>query len=132
MVPLSHLFALIALTAALHRGGVEPEIGRPFDMKPDESVTLDGLTITFEGVGDDSRCPAGETCIWAGDAAAAFTFEKVPAAAMQRTLHTNGRFERQIDYDGFVIRLDDVRPYPRAGASIVRNDYRATLVVTRR
>jgi hypothetical protein len=131
-VPLAYLFALIALTATLSGGGTEPEIGRSFDMKPDEVVTLDGLTITFEGVGDDSRCPTGETCVWAGDAAAAFTFERAPAAAMHRTLHTNGRYERQTDYDRFVIRLDDVRPYPKTGASIARGDYRATLVVTRR
>lgn len=127
-----HFFVLISLAAALQRSGAQPEIGGPFDMKPDETVRLEGLTITFEGVGDDSRCPTGETCVWAGDAAAAFTFEKANAATVQSTLHTNGRFERQIDYDRFVIRLDDVRPYPKTGASIARSDYRATLVVTRR
>lgn len=126
------LFALIVLTATLHGRVVEPEIGRPFEMKPDEAVTVDGLTITFEGVGDDSRCPTGVTCMWAGDAAAAFTFEKSPTGAMHRTLHTNGRFERQTAYDRFVIQLQDISPYPKAGASIARDDYRATLVVTRR
>ena len=128
----SQWFALIAVAAALHGGWADPEIGRPFEMKPDETVTLDGLTLTFEGVGNDSRCPTGETCVWAGDAAAAFTFEKAPAAAVHRTLHTSGRYERQSEYDGFVIGLDDLRPYPKTGASIARGDYRATLVVTRR
>jgi len=132
VVSVAHLFAVLALTAALRGGAPEPEIGRPFDMKPDETVTLDGLTITFHGIGDDSRCPTGVTCVWAGDATAAFTFEKAPAAAMQRTLHTNGRFERQTDYDRFVIRLEDVRPYPKSSATIARADYRAALVVTRR
>jgi len=131
-VAVIHFFALIALTAALYGGGTEPELGRPFDMKPDDVMTLDGLRVTFEGVENDSRCPAGETCIWAGDAAAAFTFEKAPAAPTHRTLHTNGRYERQADYENFVIRLDDIKPYPKTGASIARSDLRATLVVTRR
>jgi hypothetical protein len=131
-VALARLFAAITMTVVLYRGGVGPEIGRPFDVKSNETVTLDGLAITFEGVGEDSRCPTGETCVWAGDATAAFVFEKAPAAAMHRTLHTNGRFERQAGYDRFAIHLEDIRPYPKTGASIARGDYQATLVVTRR
>jgi hypothetical protein len=131
-VPFAKFCAAMAMTAALYGRAAEPEIGRPFDLKPDERVKLGGLTITFEDTGDDSRCPTGETCMWAGDAAAAFTFEHAPAAAVHRTLHTNGRYERQTAYDGFVIRLDDVKPYPKTGGSIARSDYRATLVVTRR
>ena len=70
--------------------------------------------------------------MWAGDAAASFTLEKPPAAAEQRTLHTSGRFEQQADYDTFVVRLEDVKPYPRDGVEIAARDYLATLVVTRR
>jgi hypothetical protein len=124
--------AVIALVVAAHTGALEPELGHPFEMKPDEVVTIQGLRITFEGVAEDSRCPSGAQCVWAGDAAAAFTLEKPPAAAEHRTLHTNGRFERQITVDPFVVRLDEVTPHPKVGATIAPADYRATLVVTRR
>ena len=127
-----YFFTLIALTTMLYRGTAEPEMGHPFDMRVEETVTIGELTITFEGIGDDSRCPTGETCMWAGDAAAAFTFAKASAESVHRTLHTNGRYERQIDYEGFVIRLEGVKPYPKTGGSIARGDYRVTLVVTRR
>jgi hypothetical protein len=110
----------------------EPELGRPFDLRAANVVTLQGLRITFDGVSDDSRCPRGTQCVWAGDAAAAVTLEKPPNAALQRTLHTNGRFEQQTDYDNFVVRLEDVRPYPTDGVAIAPSDYRATLIVTRR
>jgi hypothetical protein len=110
----------------------EPELGRPFEVKAAEIVTIEGLRITFEGVSEDSRCPTGAECVWAGDAAATFTLEKPPAAAMQGTLHTNGRFERQTVYDDFVVRLEDVKPYPKEGVAIAPGHYRATLVVTRR
>jgi hypothetical protein len=110
----------------------EPEIGRPFELKPAEVVTIQGLQITFEGVSEDSRCPTGVQCVWAGDVAAAFALQKSPDAAVQRTLHTNGRFARQTEIDAFVVQLEEVKPYPKEGATIAPGDYRATLVVTRR
>jgi hypothetical protein len=125
-------FAIVLLIAVAHAAAVEPELGRPFDMKPTEVVAIQGLRITFEGVAEDSRCPTGTQCAWAGDAAATFALEKPPAAALHRTLHTNGRFERQTDCDAFVVRLEDIKPYPKEGATIAPGDYRATLVVTRR
>ena len=33
-----------------------------------ETGTSDGLTITFEAVTGDSRCPEGVECVWAGEA----------------------------------------------------------------
>jgi len=123
--------ATIVLAAALGSAAT-PELGRPFDLKPAETADLEGLQITFEGVSDDSRCPTGVQCVWAGDASATLTLQRRPAAAVQRTLHTNGRFERQTDYEGFVVRLEDIKPYPKEGATIAADAYRATLVVTRR
>jgi hypothetical protein len=124
--------ALAVMVAAAHgRIAADPELGRPFDLKPAEVVKIEGLQITFEGVSDDSRCPTGVQCVWAGDAAATFTLQKSPATALQRTLHTNGRFERQTEFDGFVVRLDTVKPYPKEGVTIAPDEYRATIVVTR-
>ena len=127
----SHSIAVLVLLA-VHAAGAAPELGQPFDLKPTEVATIDGLQITFEGVSEDSRCPRGTQCAWAGDAAASFTLQKPPAAAVRRTLHTNGRFERQAETDGFVVRLEDVKPYPKDGTAIAPDDYRATVVVTRR
>jgi hypothetical protein len=125
------LFAVIAVLAA-HTAAMEPELGRPFVLKPAESAVVEGLRITFEGVAADSRCPRGATCAWAGDAAAAFVLEKAPAAALRRTLHTSGRFERQTDCEGLVVRLEEIAPYPTEGASIAAGDYRATVLVTKK
>ena len=124
--------ALVLAIAGGYAVPAEPELGRPFEMKPAEVVTIQGLRITFEGISEDSRCPTGVQCAWAGDAAAAFRLEKPPDAALTRTLHTNGRFERQTDCGDFVVRLEDVKPYPKDGATVAPGDYRATLVVTRR
>jgi len=124
--------AVLLMVAGTQGGSATPELGRPFDMKPSEVLVIQGLRITFGGVSEDSRCPTGAQCVWAGDAAARFALEKAPAAAVHRTLHTHGRFERQTEYEGFVVTLEDVKPYPKMGATIAAEDYRATLVVTRR
>ena len=123
---------LVIVIAAVRALAIEPELGHPFELKPAEVVTVEGLGITFEGVSDDSRCPTGVQCMWAGDAAATFTLEKPPAAAQHRTLHTNGRYERQTEINGLVVRLEDIKPYPKEGATIAPDDYRATVIVTRR
>ena len=123
--------ALVVLAVTLpHTAAPDPELGQPFDVKAAAAVTVQGLRITFEGVSEDSRCPRGVQCVWAGDAAATFTLVKPPAAAEQRTLHTSGRFAQQADYDSFVVRLEDVKPYPKEGVEIAPQDYLATLVVT--
>lgn len=129
----SRSIALVVLAiTSLHSAVTAPELGQPFDLKSAESVTIQELRITFEGVSEDSRCPTGVQCVWAGDATAMFTLEKAPAAAQQRALHTNGRFERQTNYDSFTVALQDIKPYPKQGGAIAPDDYRATLVVTRR
>ena len=128
----SRAIGCIGIVAAALAAPAEPELGHAFEMRPAEVVTIQRVRITFENVFDDSRCPAGATCIWAGDAAAAFTLERPPSTAMHRTLHTNGRFERETEYYGLVVRLEDIKPYPKEGATIRPDDYRATLVVTKR
>ena len=125
------IVAVLAIAAA-HTGPIDPELGRPFEMKPAEVVEIQGLRITFEGISEDSRCPTGAQCIWAGDAAATFTFQKRPADALQRVLHTNSRFERQAECDTFIVRLEDVKPYPKQSARTAPEDYRAVIIVTRR
>ena len=124
--------ALVLLATGPPNPAISPQLGQPFEVKAAEVVTVQGLRITFEGVSEDSRCPTGASCVWAGDAAATFTLELPPAAELERTLHTNGRFAQQTELGDFVIRLEDVRPYPKEGATIAPGDYRATLIVKRR
>jgi hypothetical protein len=128
---LTTAFALAVIVAGAQGAPLEREPGRPFEMTPAETVTIQGVRITFDGVTADSRCPTGAQCVWAGDAAAAFRLEKSPDAK-QLTLHTNGRFERQAEFAGFVVRLEDIKPYPKQGETIAAGDYRATLIVTKK
>ena len=47
--------------------------GQPFQMRPGGRVRLPGgELLQFVAVLDDSRCPPGATCIWAGQATVQF------------------------------------------------------------
>jgi len=90
------------------------------------------LTIAFEAVAEDSRCPTGQTCMWEGDAVVRLRIEKPGAAPSTLTLHTGGPGEREADSDGVNVRLVDVRPYPAGDTKPQQDEYRATLLVRQR
>jgi hypothetical protein len=108
-----------------------PQRGEPFQLKARETRELaePHLRVRFDTVSQDSRCPIGVQCVWAGDASVEITLEKPPAAAETRTLHTSGRFDREADYAGLVVRLVSLEPNRRDGVTIAPEDYRVTLVV---
>jgi hypothetical protein len=59
-----------------------------FSMQVGERVTLsDRTALHYVGVGNDSRCPPGVQCIWAGDAEAQFEWS-APDATRAFGLHT--------------------------------------------
>ena len=86
------------------------------------------MSVRFDGVSGDSRCPADAMCIQGGDAI-------VRIAVIQRggsqayALHTGDM--RPIAHDDLEIGLVDLSPYPFSTRPILPADYRATLRVTR-
>jgi hypothetical protein len=125
-------FLQATMAVMLLVGAAEPQLGQPFELKPAQAVKIEGLQVTFDGVTEDSRCPTGVQCAWAGDASASFTLQTPSGPPAQRTLHTNGRFDQQADIADFIVRLEKLEPYPREGVATAPGDYRATLVVKRR
>lgn len=107
-----------------------PKRGEPFEVKAGETGRLadETLSVRFDRVTEDSRCPVGVQCVWEGDAGVQLTLEKPPAAAEARVLHTSRRFGRETEYAGLVVRLVDLQPEPREGATIAPEDYRVKLV----
>jgi hypothetical protein len=89
------------------------------------------VTVTFDEVIEDSRCPTGVTCIWAGDAVVKISIKAANGKPGAYTLHTNSP-ERQAEHDGYRVELMTVTPYPKGDAPIRREDYRITLLVERK
>jgi hypothetical protein len=107
---------------------VEPV--REFVLAPGESAVVSraGLTVRFDRVVNDSRCPADAICVTAGEAEVALTVRRGsrPAEALSlRTVESRNRAE----LGDWVLRLTALAPYPFSDRAIAPGDYRATLRV---
>ena len=68
-----------------------------------------GLTIRFIEITDDSRCPRGTTCIWAGNAAVKVSVSIGRKPAKEFTLNSN-LTPRSVDYEGYTIAFVSLTP----------------------
>ncbi|MQY09375.1 hypothetical protein [Actinomadura macrotermitis] len=127
-VPVAVALPLLAAVCGAARLTPEPERtvepGAVFTLAPGGSARLAGtdLTVTFEGVGADSRCPVGVQCVWEGDATV-----KISDGAATHELHTSEGAVRSVRTHGHELELVDLTPARRADAAIEAADYRAGL-----
>jgi hypothetical protein len=102
------------------------------EMRAGSSVTLEGgLTIAFDRVTSDSRCPMNAFCVWAGDAIVAVSLSQGPGGPAARELHTDARAP-EVSYLAYSIKLLTLAPYPQTEREIRPQDYVATIEVTAR
>lgn len=58
---------VVAIAACVRPQPPEVEIGRPFPLALDSVArTSDGLWVRYVAMLEDSRCPRGAQCVWAG------------------------------------------------------------------
>ena len=127
-------FALLATGCLSISTPLEPNapLGSPFELKVGQSAVVPGgLTVRFDAVLSDSRCPIDAICVQAGEARIAMTLSVSPRDRVQREWRTNPTgFE--VRFDDFAIQLGELHPYPASSAPTAPGDYVATLTVTRR
>lgn len=115
--------------------GVSAELGEPFELWAGHSVTLDdgGLTLLFEDVPEDSRCPVDVVCVWEGNAAVALaaTTGDVQQDIRLNTSSSPAVGPRSATVDGYVVELLELAPAPVSDRPIPGWNYRATLQVSR-
>ena len=90
------------------------------------------LTVTFESVVEDSRCPIGVSCIWAGDAQVRLRIASKSTPPGSYTLHTSDRFEREVVHGEIRVRLLALVPEPTRDGPPKPEQYRATLEFQRK
>lgn len=130
--------ALFLLMAAL--AGAAPDtlsdtkapLNEEFRIKIGQQVTIKKISVKFSDVNNESRCPTGVQCIWAGNAAVVVDVAKKTKKVVRATLNTNPAVQpNEFEYKGYKIRLVGLNPYPKSGHQIDRKDYEATLIVTK-
>lgn len=124
-------FLVFLVVAALGCGGpTEVDLGEDFTLAIGGSATIDGtrVTITFEDVLSDNRCPINADCIVPGEARIQLG---VNTPTRRVVLHTTADANYAVVYqDGIsqlVVQLGTLLPLPSAGGPIDKRAYRATL-----
>ncbi|WP_419870305.1 hypothetical protein [Chryseobacterium sp. CT-SW4] len=74
------------------------------------------MNVTFKGISEDSRCPEGANCIWAGVAVANVEVMGVATRPMTLQLATLENAQRNYhqasNFNRYTISLVEVTPYP--------------------
>jgi len=118
------------------RAAQAPRVGREFKIRGGRAVTLarERLRLRFVRVAEDSRCPAGVECVWAGNAEVLVEVgTQNRRVSKTLKLNTNASPERPAEdkYRGYTVRLVRLDPHTRTVRKIRQGEYTATLLVVR-
>ena len=124
-------FTFILLVLALGTFQVEAKTNQTVAVKINNQKTVakTRLTIKFDSLIEDSRCPKGTQCIQAGNARIRITVSKGGKSDMLE-LGTNLN-PRATVFAGYEIKFTGLTPYPANNIRIDRNGYVATFVVSK-
>jgi len=95
------------------------------------SIVGENLEIKFLDVMEDSRCPNGVTCIWAGRVTCMVELKQA-GSSYQMALTESGltsEYSKET-YEGYRLAFH-VMPYPEAGQEIDKDAYRLHLIVSK-
>jgi hypothetical protein len=110
--------------------GPSAALNAEFTLAPGEATSIDGaaLSVRFNRITNDNRCPADAVCILGGSADVAIT-AVTPRSTGDHVLRTGDM--RPVQHDDFTISLVQVAPYPFSARPIQPDEYRVTLKVAR-
>ena len=99
------------------------------------NYTLNSETtrLCFDEVITDSRCPHTVDCIWAGTAAARFTFNKgnESHSIILATNPVANLYSKDTIVAGYKIEFIDLQPYPGTSSNPLPSDRKAEVKLTR-
>jgi hypothetical protein len=87
------------------------------------------LKVKMVAVTEDSRCPVGTTCVWAGNAKIKVQITGKRGSKIFEFNTTMG--PKGDSLEGWSVMLDSLTPVPRAGHKTDTRSYIATFTITR-
>lgn len=124
------VFLLAFASIASQAGEKVIVLDREFKLKIGESAKAprEGLKVEFDSVSEDSRCPKGVNCVWAGNAKILLKVQKDTGKPADVELNTNinPKTFRYLEYD---LSLKELKPYPESDRTIKTSDYEVTVTV---
>lgn len=82
------------------------------------------ISLQFDGVDGDSRCPADALCLTGGDAVVRVT---VSDGGTERRIELHTGSLQPVRYGRYSIELVELSPYPFSSRTIAPGEYRVTL-----
>ena len=107
-------------------------LGETFTIGVGDSAQIAGedMTITFNEVIGDSRCPQNVTCVWEGVASSNITIV-YQGKDYTLVLNSPGLTDQAKEPFNDYTLTYSLNPYPREGEEISPNEYRLTLTLTK-
>lgn len=95
------------------------------------------MNVTFKNIAEDSRCPEGTQCVWAGVAVANVEFMSTtsrPMILQFSTAEVKGKdYHKTQSFNGYTISLKEITPYPTAqnGTKSLAGMYKIGIEITK-
>lgn len=96
----------------------------------EKTVPRAGFKIKFVEMVEDSRCPDGTNCIWAGNAKVKIEIRQGRRASKSYEINSTTQ-PTVVNYAGYDIKLAGLTPRPAANIRINPDKYMATFEVTK-
>ncbi len=108
-------------------------LDKPFELKYGEVIknTEYQISIVLDSVLNDSRCPTGAQCVWAGNGAVRFVFTSANTI-VPFVLNTNPSLRTDSLIGGYRIKLNKLTPTPVLGVVIKPADYKAEIEIAKK
>ena len=129
--------AFVSLIFLLLTGGMqqschtkEVTLSQQFKLKVGQEVLVKeaGFKLSLNAVVEDSRCPAGVNCVWAGNGKVSLKLSRAKGETASLELNTSA-WPKSGTYRGYEVKLVSLDPYPQKGSTISKDAYVVTLMV---
>lgn len=128
---LSLILMLVAVSVATTTAQAQRDQTIRVRVNQQKSIPRANLTITFLSLVEDSRCPEGTRCVWAGNARILVRVSHARGGKPETFEINTNTGARGASFDGYAINLVSLEPRPRANARLNRNAYTATFDIVR-
>lgn len=95
-----------------------------------KSINKNDLTVKFVSVLEDSRCPEGTNCIWAGNAKIQIKLKKKNGAWKTFELNTN-LDKRELTFGGYSIKIAELTPKSNSNSKTDSNSCYVILSISK-
>jgi hypothetical protein len=131
----SFLLVIVLLLPLLSgcNGSMKATLDSQFTLAPGQNAVIssESMTIKFIGETQDSRCPTGVDCFWAGEVICDIELIKDGNKNhVSLTESAGSGLSTGYTFQNYKITFS-VSPYPEINKTIAKNDYRLSLTVSK-